>query len=59
MGGAIAVVGVGHALAGLVIELPTTLPTWPVDLLLNSFLVGGTALAAPDGRLAAPPGWNA
>jgi len=51
--------GVGHALAGLVTELPTTLPTWPVDLLLNSFLDGGTTSAAPDGRLAAPPGWNA
>jgi hypothetical protein len=34
-GAVIAVMGVGHALAGLVAELPTTLPSRPVDLLLN------------------------
>jgi len=34
-GSVIAVMGAGHALAGLITEPPTTLPTRPVDLLLN------------------------
>lgn len=34
-GGVIAMMGVGHAVAGLVTELPTTLPTRAADLVLN------------------------